>query len=131
MDKPAAVYVKHPTIDSGSEFRLDEVSGVLRLELGHSIRAISESPDDLRDLHLQDLPDGVEVKVMLEDLKFVRIMKKIHQSNKPMTLRVVWPDGVDFGMEWLVKKVGAPFRVGDFHVAWVTLALPEPKMGFG
>ena len=68
---------------------------------------------------------------MLEDLKFVRIMKKIHQSNKPMTLRVVWPDGVDFGMEWLVKKVGAPFRVGDFHVAWVTLALPEPKMGFG
>ena len=131
---PPQVYVKHPAIDSGSEFRLDEVEGVGRLVLADALQRIGESADDLRDLYLEDLPDEVGIKALLRDLQFVRIMKKIRDAGTPMTLRLVWPNGVQIEMKWLVK-VHPPVTSTSVHMAFVTLVavpttVPKQPIGF-
>ena len=98
MDEPPAVYAKHPAIDAGSELRLDHIVGVRRFELDHALQRLGESEDDLRNLYLEDLPNDVEIKAWRLALKFVPV---IRDAGTPMTLRLVWPNGVQIAMQWL------------------------------
>ena len=98
MDAPPAVYAKHPAIDAGSELRLDQVVGVRRFELDHALQRLGESEDDLRNLYLEDLRNEVGIKAWLLDLEFVRV---IRDAGTPMTLRLVWPNGVQIALQWL------------------------------
>ena len=134
MDESPAVYAKHPAIDAGSEFRLDHVVGVRRLELDRALQRIGESEDDLMDLYLEDLPNEVGIKAWLLDLEFVRVMKKIRDAGTPMTLRLVWVNGVQIEMKWLVK-VHPPVSSASVHLAYVTLvavptAVQKQPIGF-
>ena len=86
--------VTHRAIDSGSEFRLDEVPGVKKLDLDQEIQRISESTEDLKGLWLDGLPDELVLDAWTTDLEFARVMNKIRQSKAAMTFRVVWTNGV-------------------------------------
>ena len=74
----------------------------------------------MRDLYLEDLPNEVGIKAWLLDLEFVRVMKRIRDAGTPMTLRLVWPNGVQIELKWLVK-VHPPVSSATVHVAFVTL----------
>ena len=130
-EKPA-VYVTHQAIDSGSEFRLDEVVGVLELELNPEIERISESTEDLEDLWLDNLPDEFWLGAMTTDAhECARIMNKIRRAKSAMTLRVVWTNGVAFEVACLVESVFPPSGCAGLYRTTVGLRRRRrPRIGF-
>ena len=123
--------MQHSAINSGDELFLDESIGVYEVRLNSELEALGKSPDDLRDLWLEQLPDDLSITTCGTSLEFVRFMNTVRKAKTPMLLRVVWTNGVEYEERCRVSQVPPPVSSpGGIHQGFVQLVRPQRRAGF-